>query len=312
MKKVFLFFALVGVFTACQPEDLRTIFESAPAQLTIKVGKVYNAVDGKDLTAVATKDADVVITGTPAIAKGSQVMNASYGGVTSSVTVEYPAILADTDPVTITAADIWIPGNKNNYKIEVREGASEEDVQEYGLLSAQNHGYSHNDSMWLENANDYVLVDTYTYTEYAGNELVKDGDTYFTVIDDVFAADVELAANAKLEDEITTTEKVGTIKVSAWSLYNVINTVTTTVTTMEVVATPDPAGSAPTVGNNGVVGTFQVRSILAVPNKVEIAHPSHASHYVAPGEDEEATGHGVYHGTHGDGSNAGGGFADAE
>ncbi len=311
MKKFFSLIALVGVFAACEPEELRTIFTSAPAQLTIKVGKVYNAVDGKDLTAVATKDADVVIAGTPAIAANSQVMHASYGGVTGSVTVDYPSILADTDPVTITAADIWIPGNKNNYKIEVREGSKASETKKYGLLSAENHGVSYTsddwDGKWLENANDYILVDTYTWKEYSGSELIKDdkGESCL-ILDDIFEADVKLAAAAKDNDKITYVEKEDEIQVSAWALYNVINAVTTTITTWEVVATPDPAGSAPIPGNDGVVGTFYTKSILAIPTKVEAAHPSHNSHY------EAGKGNGTHHGGHGDGSNAGGGFADAE
>ncbi len=309
MKKFFSLIALVGVFAACQPEELKTVFESAPAQLTIKVGKVYNAVDGKDLTAVATKDADVVITGNPAIAKGSQVMHASYGGVTGDVTVEYPSIVADTDPITITAGDIWLPGTKNNYKFEVKEGAKVEDTQEFGLLSAENSGISHNDSMWLENANEYILIDTYTYKEYSGSAVVPGSVKY---IDDFFKKEIDELVAAKSGDEITFVEKEGTVKVSAWSLYNVINKVTTTTTTMQVIATPDPAGSAAIPGNNGVIATFDVESIVAIPEKVEIAHPSHASHYVEPVGHEEATGNGVHHGTHGDGSNAGGGFVEAE
>ena len=307
MKKFFSLIALVGVFAACQPEELKTVFESAPAQLTIKVGKVYNAVNGADLTAVATKDGDVVINGTPAIAKGSQKMGASWGGVRSEVNVDYPDIVADTDPMTITAADIWIPGNKGNYKIEVKEGPATETEEVSYLINAK---YSHNDATWFENANDYVLIDTYTYPEYSGSEL----DGAYTVIEDVFEADVEVAYNAKKDDKIESEDKEGTVKVSAWALYNVKLTTVTKVTEMQVIATPDPAGSAPTVGTNGngIVGTFKVKSMVATPEKVEVAHPGHATHYVAPTGDEEATGHGVHHGTHGDGSNAGGGFAEAE
>ena len=303
MKKFFSLIALVGVFAACEPEELRTIFTSTPAQLTIKVGKVYNAVDGKDLTAVATKDADVVIPGSPAIAAGSQVMHATYGGVTGSVTVDYPSILADTDPVTITAGDIWIPGNKNNYKISVRVGKTEDaDPVITELLAAKNHGYQYEGANWLENANDYILVDTYTWKEWSGSQL----DGTFTVIDDIFAADVELAYNAKKDDKMTFEEKEAEIQVSAWALYNVYYTLITTTTTYEVVAEPDPAGSAPIPGDNGVVGTFKVISTLGTATKVEVAHPGHASHY------EEGKGNGTHHGGHGDGSNAGGGFADAE
>ena len=309
MKKLFSLIALVGVFAACQPEELRTVFESAPAQLTIKVGRVFNAVDGNELTAKATKDADVVITGTPAIAKGSQVMHASYGGATGSITVDYPAIVADTDPVTITAGDIWIPGTIKDYVISVREGAKKEDTEEFGLLSAENHGISHNDSKWLENANEYVLVDTYTYKEYTGSKFVDGSEK---VIDNFFSEEIAPIVAAAKTGEITFVEKEGTVKVSAWALYNVINKVTTTTTTMEIVATPTPAGAAPIPGNNGVIATYDVESVVAVPEKVEIAHPSHASHYVEPVGHEEATGTGVHHGTHGEGANAGGGFVEAE
>ena len=307
MKKVFLFIALVSVFAACSPEELKTIFESRNAQLTIKVGKVYNAVDNKDLTAVATKDPDYVIPGNPDIKAGTHTVMASYGGVSGSIDVQYPDILADTDPVTITAGDIWLPGTKNNYKIEVKAGKVETKTEEFGLLKAQKEGHSYNGGYWLENATEYILVDTYTYPVYSGSEVVET-----KIIDEFFKDDIQEKFDLVKNDKITSEDTVGEAFVSAWAYYNVINTVTTTTTTYNIVATPDPAGSAAVPGDNGVIGYYKKASKSSAPKKVEIAHPSHVSHYVEPAAGHDATGHGTYHGSHGDGSNAGGGFADAE
>ena len=85
-------------------------------------------------------------------------------------------------------------------------------------------------------------------------------------------------------------------QVPAWSLYKAVNTVYKDAIAYKVIATPN--GNAPTVGEDGVVGTFTAETFWSEAKVENMEHPSHA-------------GHGG-HGGHGSGSNAGGGLVPAE
>jgi len=290
MKKFFSLIALVGVFAACQPEDLKTIFQSSPAQLTINVSKVVNSVNGADVTAQASKT-PYSVTGTPAIPAGVGTVSATYNNATGTLSVPYPAILADTDPVTIDVT-VHIPGSVGDYTIDVKETIGDEKVTKYILSEAKSHGISHDGSLWLENASDYNLNDSCTYTEFTGE--AWDEESEVKVFEDAFAEIVN--ANAEVHNPgILEEEKEYKFTIPAWSWYQVVAEVHEIPVHFDVVATP--SNGAPVIGNNGVIGSFDSNSVYTIVGLNHMAHPSHADHY------------GHYTG-HGNGSNAGGGLVE--
>lgn len=298
MKKFFSLIALVGVFAACQPEDLKTYFESTPAQLTINVTKVVNSVDGEDVTtSVNTTKTNFEKVGTPDIEAGTAVVKATYRGAEGSTEVAYPHILADSDPVVLSAT-VFIPGSAGDYTISVEPVVGEPEVfAEYILQEAKSHGTSHAGyDYWLENASDYTLLDTCSYDDVEGEEMV---DEAAKVIDDAFEAVVNAnyeAIKAGAAGMVKTPVTDKDFEVPAWSFYNAINTVYVAEVTYNVKATPD--AGAPEVGENGVVGTFKTKQYSNIFGVKLEEYPNHSGH--------------AGHAGHGAGSNAGGGLVPAD
>ena len=309
MKKLFSLIALVGVFAACQPEDLTTAFQVAPASLTI-TATAKSAVAEFNEAHVTWSPSQTYTAPTNAkggVDAGSVTFTATYDGASGSATVEYPAMLAGAIGTMSTV--VAIPYDRAGYVISVVEGdvAAENEVK---MLYSAAHGHGYPGAVWegeingvsvsvpmLANDNEYVLNDSYTYTSYAGTELVADSQV---VLNGEFAGDVAASA-ALYDEEIVPTEVKKTFQVSAWALYNVVNLVSSKTVTMNVVATPKDGVNTPALPNGGVVGKFQILKKDSFAQPVEMAHPDHASHYV-PG-----------HGTgHENGGNAGGGLVEAE
>ncbi len=297
MKKFFSLIALVGVFAACQPEKLTTAFEVGPAEATIDV-TVVDILTGEDVTAAASITTPTTITGAAPkfdIADQNYTVSATYKEGKGSTTVHINALR----PGGKAHYSVVIPvgGDITDYTIKVEAGTPVETVKELYLEATKTHGheYSHDGhSAWLENASEFILVDSAKYNEYDGQEL--DGD--YVVKEAAFAEYVKNAAKG-YDGTIKATPKTLDFKVSAWSLYNVFGTETTTVTPYEVIATPK--GDARIVGDNGVVGTFKVKTMSSTAQYDECAHPAHASHYIH--------GHGT---SEKPGGNAGGGIVEAE
>ena len=294
MKKFFSLIALVGVFAACQPEDLKTIFESAPASLTINVTKVINNVDGAEVTGVATKST-FTATGNPDIPAGTATLTATYNDAKGETVVPYPHILADTDPV-VMGCTVYIPGAIGNYKIDVKSVAGDPVTTKFILEEAKTHGYNHAGSNWVENASDYVLSDSCTYDDINGEEFsaltVKDA-----AFEDMAKAIYETAS--KDAEKKAEKGKVWTFEAPAWSLYNVVSEQIVTVVNYYVTATA--TGGAPTVGEtvdgvDNVVATFSETVYVTSIGLVKMEHPGHAGH--------------AGHGGHGTGNNAGGGLVE--
>ena len=297
MKKFFSLIALVGVFAACQPEKLTTAFEVGPAEATISV-TVVDILTGEDVTAAASITTPTTITGAAPkfdIVEQKYTVSATYKEGKGSATVHInplrPGGKAHYSVVVPVGGDI------TDYTITVEARTPVETVKDLYLEATKTHGheYSHDGyNNWLENASEFILVDSAKYNEYDGQEL--DGD--YVVNEAAFEEYVKNAAKA-YDGTIKATPKTLDFKVSAWSLYNVFGTETTTITPYEVIATPK--GDARIVGDNGVVGTFKVKSMSSTAQYEECAHPAHASHYIH--------GHGT---SEKPGGNAGGGIVDAE
>lgn len=296
MKKFFSLIALVGVFAACQPDDLKTVFQSFPAQLTINVSKVTNSINGADVTGAASTTS-FSATGTPAIAAGSATVSATYNGATGQTTVDYPAILADTAPV-VMSAPVFIPGNLGDYIITVEQETDYENaeiVKEYILAEAKSHGYDHAGSLWVANASDYILSDSFTYKNASGTDEVSDPTIIEPAFEDVVKVNWQAVKDSAEGLVETPAAEPQEFTVPAWSLYKAVNTVCKAVVTYKVIATPN--GNVPVVGDNGVVGTFTAVTFMSAAKVDFMDYPGHS-------------GHG--HGGHGSGSNAGGGLVPAE
>lgn len=316
MKKFFSLIALVGVFAACQPEDLTTAFTVGPAELTITATAKSAAPGFSEGAVTYTPGKSVVKTGSPVLAAGTENFTATFEGAKGEATASWPQLLAGaTADINV---DIFIPYNSGEYVISVEKagettayGAFVEDVftpGKYWMLPAAAHGHGvANQTVtlagkdytvaMLENANEFILNDSYTFTSYEGSFVPEEPE----VKNADFEADV-LSIAESYDGEITSKDKTVDFQVSAWAIYNVLSVVEQATTTYNVVATPKGGVTdAPNLPNNGVVGTFKVNNYNSIAQFFEAAHPDHAGHYVAE------HGHG-----HGDGNNAGGGLVIAE
>ena len=308
MKKFFSLIALVGVFAACNPEDLTTYFTVTPATVTLTANAVSAAPGFSESAVTYTPSKVQTVSGTettPSIAPGQFTVSASYEGANSETqTVAYPRVLGGADlklNVTLT-----IPYSIPGYKIEIVKAESESELT-WKCLEAAAHGHGvttktveydgeEYEIPMLENANEFTLTDTYKVESYTGQELVPGSKV---IANEDFAEYVEHAWDNASADKIEKTVVEKEFTVSAWAIYNVLGVIETVTDTYEVVATPD--ANTPALPDGGVVGSFQIRKKNSGSQFFEFAHPNHASHYEA--------GHG--HG-HGNGSNAGGGLVEQD
>ena len=292
MKKFFSLIALVGVFAACNPEDLSTAFSLGNAEATINV-TVINTIDGVNVTGQSTITGNTVAPSEAGIPKQDITVTATYQGATGSTTLTIGPVLGGAKATYNVV--VYIPGSIGDYTISTKAGEVQEEVVLQWLKATATHGvsYFHDGyDKWLENASELCLVDTATYMEYAGSEYAN-----VNVLDPAFKSVVENIAST--DSAIAEAEVVEEFKVSAWAYYNFFNVITTTTKPIQIIATPN--GNAPIVGENGVIGTFDEVTKSSEAGVIEFAHPDHAGHY------QYGHGHG-----HGEGGNAGGGLIDAE
>ena len=316
MKKFISLFALVGVFAACEPENLQTAFNvpNATAKVNVTVLSAAPGFAQKDATityAWSTGETTESITGTPSIPEGSVTVTATWHGSTASTIVKFPQIYAGMN--FELAATVFLPYNVGGYELSVKEGTPVTKTEVYGLqVAAEHHGYATPqtveydgktyDVYMAENASEYILEDTYGWISFDGYEIaapLSDVNTEFEdAIAVIYAAYV---AGAGYEE----TPQTHHFTVGAWSLYNVINPVITVTTPCTIEATPLLGSQNPTVGT---VAKFSLETKSAGAGHVEMAHPDHASHYVYHSGHLTPDGHYL----HGDNNNAGGGIISAE
>lgn len=317
MKKFFSLIALVGVFAACEPENLQTAFNVADATATVNETVVCLAPDFDPSAVTVTYDWSVggstkSIKGNPAIEAGTVTVTATYAGATASTTVSYPKIFAGMDAVL--TATVYLPYNAGDYELSVvwdYDNAVEE-THVFGLqAAAHGHGYqtpqtvTYDDVEYkvymMQNATEFILEDSYEW-KWMDVDVVSD----FKVLNPDFA---ELAEYYYEEAEDWDYWEMETrsfeFSVGAWSLYNVINPVTAVETPCYIVATPQEGSGQPEIGP---VASFANLTMSSTCGVVEIAHPDHAAHYVPHSGHYTHDGHAL----HGDNNNAGGGIIEAE
>lgn len=299
MKKLFSLLALVGVFAACQPEELETAFEVSDAVATITVTTIdINTGNNVDATisasdAAATVAGNVVtLKGSPALTARTVTVTASYQGKDYSTSVNVQALLAGGK--ASYNADIYVGVPVAEQEITYELVSEESSVSEpIYFTKADGHALvDHAGKYWAENLTEFLLKGEVEWTNVTGSEFVSSECT-----DPVFDQIVKLYADAVKDGaKVTTTKDVLEITVSAWAYYTVYQTVTTTVKTYGVFAGE---------GENKVqVGSVVVNNYSSAVQYEEIANPMGHGHY------QQGHGH-AGHG-HGDGGNAGGGIVWGE
>ncbi len=291
MKRIISLLALAGFVVACQPEEIETAFtiDNAVATITVTATDVATGADafenGADLTAGAgTVSRNVVtITGTPAISAQTVELVVTYNGVSYPESVYVNSVLAGGQAdysVSIVVGEI--PGE---YTYELVTDSSEGEVQtEYATGFTHNHAY--NDEGWRENATEFIVNVTVDYTITSGSEVVG-----YELLDASFES-VAQSYYAALDSGVSSVDDVLEFQVSAWSIFRAWQTRTVVTTEYTLWATLD--------GSETEVAKYTVKTYYSTSAEYEeMAHPSHAGHYVY--------GHG-----HSGGENSGGGIVFAE
>ena len=296
MKKLLYVLAAVGLFVACQPEEIQTAFEVDPAKAVITVSFV-DVNTGKAPEAgpvVLMADGSVVenpyvILGNKALTERTVTFTAKYQDIISDpYTVPVPAVKAGS----VVNINITIVVGKPNVEktIELVEG-NPGDVIVYGPYYFQPEGHElvfHDDMMWAKNLSEFILHGTITYPNISGQEVknLKIFDETLKNVVDVYV----LALDYGVEQ---TTEEME-ITVSAWSYY-------TAYALVGEVAIPFTIYADKGTKNEAVVATFDLVLTASMCEYDEIANPEGHGHYV------EGHGH-----DHGGSDNAGGGIVIAE
>lgn len=315
MKKFFSLIALVGVFAACQKEDLKTAFSVEPAVATITAHASF--IDGTALTSNIsfTFDGNDSGSGNTATFSGNQ-----YQSLTKDITVGvkwtgYDGERNFTDS-KVVKVDV-LAGGKANYDVYFVLGTiTDEDGYEYWvedddtvldpkvywLDKAMHEGHEYVDknygSGWyIKNASEFILRGTVDYMRKEGTDTVSDIAWCF----DECRIDQFQSLYDSLEDQITETPETLNIVVSAWEAYAVCQVVTETITEYTLYRKD-------LNGIEEMCGSFEGYSVTSTEAQfISFACPGHEAHWTpGHGHDDPAHSHG--HGS----SNAGGGIVIAD
>ena len=100
MKKLLSFFAMAGLLVACQPEDLETAFEVAPAKVTVTVHAIdvnnpATEVSAEVSASEGTVEGNVItILGSKSLTARELTVNAKFEGATYSTKLNIAALRA--------------------------------------------------------------------------------------------------------------------------------------------------------------------------------------------------------------------------
>ena len=302
MKKLLYVLAAVGLFVACQPEEIQTAFEVAPAKAKV----VIKAVDVNDGSEVDVAKLGLTYSFNPAPAdhklegnviyfegkEGSPLpqtevtVNWSYDGQeNASQSISVPAVPAAaslTVPMTI------VVGKRNSERVINEEVIVDQENAwlegPYYFTPASGHALvDHDGKMWAKNLTEFMLKGTVTYDEVYG-QVVTDVE----VLNDAFESDVMMYVyKYNYGEDVTPAEEE--IRVSAWSYYTAYTLVGCIPYYVEVYADDELVGK---ISGVAYENWFMYE---------EIANPEGHGHYV------EGHGH-----DHGGSDNAGGGIVVAE
>ena len=315
MKKFILAsVALLAVFASCKKEDIRTVYETTPATVTINFS-VYDAFTGKDAVSPAVTTSAGTVDGSKIVIKGNKAVAAQEVTIKATVTDGLTA-----NPRTgeqKVAISFLCEGGQATYSAKVVVGSPKAEITGFtceekkgakqtklaGILEKANHSY--NDTLWVINNSEFVLYGTTTYTQKLGSkdpDVNKSGAKTSEELDYVLS----MVSEKSIVDPEDGKDKTYDYTVSAFSRFNVFVTyewVPMEYTCYRNFKTED--------GNTAkeVIGVFKFNNYTTSVVYKEGFAPDHASHYVAGhGVDDAHYSHGHGHG----GENAGGGIIAAE
>lgn len=322
MKKIILAsVALIAVFASCKKEDIRTVYKANPAKATITV-EVFDAYQGKSVTSEATISANVgTTTGNKIELVGDQghfyaipaqkvTITASYEDRSNSVTIDIDGVLEDGQAfysATVIVGSAIDPTKPVGYDF-VPAGTDPEQVKQTGYLKYATH--SHDGQKWCVNNTEFVLYGITEFNKYEG--ICKD-DSSLTMAVGIDFTDDERKVSKDIYESLLEEfpeKKSEVVKaeyvVSAFSYFNYKVEYKQTYTLYDIVRVYTLKDEST---KNVPIARIKLAEWGTTGQKLEIASPDHASHYVA--------GHGVddahYSHEHGHGGmNAGGGIVIAD
>lgn len=333
MKKFILAsVALIALFASCKKEDIRTVYKAEPAKATIAV-EVFDAYQGKSVTSDAKIEGSVgTVTGNKIVIVGDKahfyaipaqdvVITASYEDKVrnetrkNSVTIKIDGVLEDGEAfysALVIVGSAVDPTKPISYDIVTSKTKPDPDkVIKTGYLEKATH--SHNGQKWCINNTEFVLFGTTTYPKYDG---YSKSDSSLEMIEGAYNDDEKKVAKGLLDtlldelpekkSEIVTAE----YKVSAFSYYNFKVEYKQSYFLYDVVRVYTLADGKTT--SNVSIAKIKLAKWDTKGQKIEMASPDHASHYVeGHGVDDPHYSHYDHGHGHG-GSNAGGGIVVAD
>lgn len=302
-------------FTSCEKEDFGVEIVVNPAEVYIvpevryidlAAGTYENVTSLADIQfqGATAEGKRAYIKGTeanPTIAATTVTVTASYKGKTSEPTTvnvsEIKTGQVTYTPIIVIMSDMPVPPTPEEpepqpeytYSIKVLEGQKEvESDYIWGKPTVEGHGYTHDGSVWNENASEYFITVNIKYpvimksTITNWEDILTDADNVKPLVTEAYNMD-----KSYIEEMPYTA--------SAYSIFRAWYKTTTT-TQIYIVVRKE-------IGNESAAEEIVAKFYLDYTSStaagvVEKAHPSHAGHY--------HQGHG--HGTHGNADNAGGGI----
>lgn len=300
MKKFFSLIALVGVFAACQPEQVQTAFSVAGATATINV-QVYSINTGAAYTDVSVSSS----VGT--YANGAVLIEApqSQGLAKQDVTLTVKGAKLAKDYTYVATVPNVLPGghadvnaiiivgeNGEDFTFDVVRAVKDEKEEVKDMVNTHYATHSHADSDWYINNTEFLLEGEVEYDVLSGMELVS--EDWKLGFDQKFA---EAVKNITIKEKKKVETATLPITVSAYAMWRAWATYTTTVAEYTVKATRIGAKE------ELVAGTFTLNEFSSTEAEYkELAYPGAAGHYS----------HGHGHDAHGSQANAGGGIVYGE
>ena len=281
MKKFFSLIALVGVFAACQPEQIETAFKVAGAKLTVNVQFV-------DLDGNPYADASLSSATAGTISGNTITFEAAEGTAIAaqeiSVTASTPKLAEKTRTMTVSVPDIiaggvgtvnvkWPVGDKvDDYTYSlVPKGSPVKTLWDVEFLDnphydTYDHAYTHNDvdiDLWYLNDSEYILTGEVTYNMWWKSDIISINYYY-----DTFKPIVDAYMFAFDGDSIDYGEGKLPFKVSAYGMWAAWQKSYLTEQTYEVKATKG--------GETIVIGDFVVAAEdTQVAEEIELGMPMH-------------------------------------
>ena len=240
MKKLLSFFAMAGLLVACQPEDLETAFEVAPAKVTVTVHAIdvnnpATEVSAEVSASEGTVEGNVItILGSKSLTARELTVNAKFEGATYSTKLNIAALRAGG----VAAYDVNIVVGKavSEITFKVNDVPAAPVVKGAYFNPGDGHALvDHAGKSWAKNLTEYLLNGTVTYTSKVG-QFVDESTIVLPETSSPVYNVVKAYVDAYKAVEGTTTEEKYNFTVSAWSYYTVFQTVASVKHTVDILA----------------------------------------------------------------------------